>query len=165
MSARSSVVNGVLTSPKERRSFKPEVESSILSGRISAVFPCDAAIDRCRAICAPSAPIAFETECRAAPRRSGAVPGRPCHIQVTSGRCRGRRIGSARMADKARQKALADVRRAQAKLARAQGKVEEARKVRRESFERARKAGLIAARDRRGGRPALVPRGGSTHGK
>lgn len=35
MSARSSVVNGVLTSPKERRSFKPEVESSILSGRIS----------------------------------------------------------------------------------------------------------------------------------
>lgn len=34
MSARSSVVNGVLTSPKERRSFKPEVESSILSGRI-----------------------------------------------------------------------------------------------------------------------------------
>jgi hypothetical protein len=28
------VVNGVLTSPKERRSFKPEVESSILSGRI-----------------------------------------------------------------------------------------------------------------------------------
>jgi hypothetical protein len=34
VSARSSVVNGVLTSPKERRSFKPEVESSILSGRI-----------------------------------------------------------------------------------------------------------------------------------
>jgi hypothetical protein len=28
------VVNGVLTSPKERRSFKPKVESSILSGRI-----------------------------------------------------------------------------------------------------------------------------------
>ena len=28
------MVNGVLTSPKERRSFKPEVESSILSGRI-----------------------------------------------------------------------------------------------------------------------------------
>jgi hypothetical protein len=46
------------------------------------------------------------------------------------------------MADKARQKALADVRRAQAKLASAQGRVEEARKVRRESFERARKAGL-----------------------
>ena len=37
MSARSSVVNGVLTSPKERRSFKPEVESSILSGRISSL--------------------------------------------------------------------------------------------------------------------------------
>jgi len=46
------------------------------------------------------------------------------------------------MADKARQKALADVRRAQAKLASAQDKVEEARKVRRKSFERARKAGL-----------------------
>jgi hypothetical protein len=46
------------------------------------------------------------------------------------------------MADKARQKALADVRRAQTKLASAQGKVEEARKGRRESFERARKAGL-----------------------
>jgi ribonuclease HepT-like protein len=28
------VVNGLLTRPKERRSFKPEVESSILSGRI-----------------------------------------------------------------------------------------------------------------------------------
>lgn len=46
------------------------------------------------------------------------------------------------MADKARQKALADVRRAQAKLASAQSKVEEARKARRDSFERARKAGL-----------------------
>lgn len=46
------------------------------------------------------------------------------------------------MADKARQKALADVRRAQIKLASAQGKVEEARKARRKSFERARKAGL-----------------------
>jgi hypothetical protein len=28
------VVNGLLTRPKERRSFKPKVESSILSGRI-----------------------------------------------------------------------------------------------------------------------------------
>jgi hypothetical protein len=46
------------------------------------------------------------------------------------------------MADKARQKALADVRRAQAKLASAQDKVEEARKARRASFEQARKAGL-----------------------
>jgi hypothetical protein len=46
------------------------------------------------------------------------------------------------MTDKARQKALADVRRAQAKLTSAQDKVEEARKARRESFERARKAGL-----------------------
>jgi len=46
------------------------------------------------------------------------------------------------MADQARQKALAEVRRAQAKLASAQGKVEDARKARRESFERARKAGL-----------------------
>ena len=44
------------------------------------------------------------------------------------------------MADKARQKALADVRSAQAKLAGAQDKLEDARKERRESFERARKA-------------------------
>lgn len=46
------------------------------------------------------------------------------------------------MAEKARQKAREDVRRAQAKLDDAQGKVEEARQARRESFERARKAGL-----------------------
>ena len=46
------------------------------------------------------------------------------------------------MADKTRHKALADVQRAQAKLEGAQGKVEEARQARRESFERARKAGL-----------------------
>jgi hypothetical protein len=46
------------------------------------------------------------------------------------------------MADKAREKALADVRRAQAKLASAQERVEEARKARRDSFERAREAGL-----------------------
>jgi hypothetical protein len=46
------------------------------------------------------------------------------------------------MADRAWQKALADVRRAQAKLETAQSKVEEARQARRESFERARKAGL-----------------------
>ncbi len=46
------------------------------------------------------------------------------------------------MADDARQKARADVRRAQAKFAGAQGKLEETRQARRESFERARKAGL-----------------------
>ena len=46
------------------------------------------------------------------------------------------------MADRARQNALAGVRRAQAKFADAQGKLEEARQERRESFERARKAGL-----------------------
>jgi len=46
------------------------------------------------------------------------------------------------MADEARKKAEADVRRAQAKFESAQGKADEARKARRESFERARKAGL-----------------------
>jgi hypothetical protein len=46
------------------------------------------------------------------------------------------------MAKDQRQKARVDVRRAQAKLEGAQGKVEEARQARRESFERARKAGL-----------------------
>jgi hypothetical protein len=46
------------------------------------------------------------------------------------------------MADQARQKALSDVRRAQAKFAGVQGKLAEAREERRESFERAREAGL-----------------------
>ena len=46
------------------------------------------------------------------------------------------------MADQARQKARTEVRRAQAKFERAQGKADEARQGRRESFERARKAGL-----------------------
>ena len=46
------------------------------------------------------------------------------------------------MADKARQKALSDVRRAQADFAAVQGKLTEARRERRESFERARSAGL-----------------------
>ena len=46
------------------------------------------------------------------------------------------------MAKDQRQKAREDVRRAQAKLEVAQGKVEEVRQARRESFERARKAGL-----------------------
>jgi len=46
------------------------------------------------------------------------------------------------MADRARQKALADVRRAQAQFERAQGKADEARQGRRQSFERARKVGL-----------------------
>lgn len=46
------------------------------------------------------------------------------------------------MAKDERQKARADVRRAQVKLEGAQSKVEEARQARRESFERARKAGL-----------------------
>ena len=44
------------------------------------------------------------------------------------------------MADQARQKALSDVRRAQAKFEGAQTKAEAARQARRESFERARKA-------------------------
>jgi hypothetical protein len=46
------------------------------------------------------------------------------------------------MTDQAREKARADVQRAQAKFESAQGKAEEARQARRESFERARKAGL-----------------------
>ncbi|HWA52902.1 MAG TPA: hypothetical protein VG816_01880 [Solirubrobacterales bacterium] len=46
------------------------------------------------------------------------------------------------MADKARQKALADVRRAQTKFAGVQDKLADARKERRESFEQARETGL-----------------------
>lgn len=46
------------------------------------------------------------------------------------------------MADQARQKALSDVRRAQAKFEGVQDKLAEAREERRESFERAREAGL-----------------------
>jgi len=46
------------------------------------------------------------------------------------------------MAENERQKARADVRRAQVRFESAQSKVEEARQARRESFERARKAGL-----------------------
>jgi len=46
------------------------------------------------------------------------------------------------MADRARQKALAEVRRVQAKFAATQDKLEDVRKERRESFKRARKAGL-----------------------
>jgi hypothetical protein len=49
------------------------------------------------------------------------------------------------MADKARQKALADVRKAQAEFERLQVRVEKGREVRRESFERARAAGLSLA--------------------
>jgi DNA-directed RNA polymerase sigma subunit (sigma70/sigma32) len=49
------------------------------------------------------------------------------------------------MADKARQKALADVRKAQAEFERLQVRVEKGRDVRRESFERARAAGLSLA--------------------
>lgn len=49
------------------------------------------------------------------------------------------------MAKDAQQKALADVRRAQSKLERTQGQLETARKARRESFERARSAGLSLA--------------------
>lgn len=67
MSARSSVVNGVLTSPKERRSFKPEVESSILSGRISLLSP------RCRSMpgAEPIASASLESPFLTSPRRSG----------------------------------------------------------------------------------------------
>jgi hypothetical protein len=46
------------------------------------------------------------------------------------------------MADDAQGKALKDVRRAQSKFERTGNQHEEARKARRESFERARKAGL-----------------------
>lgn len=49
------------------------------------------------------------------------------------------------MADKARQKVLADVRKAQAEFERLQARVEKGRGVRRESFERARAAGLSLA--------------------
>lgn len=49
------------------------------------------------------------------------------------------------MADKARQKALADVRKAQAEFERLQVRIEKGREVRRESFERARAAGLSLA--------------------
>jgi len=49
------------------------------------------------------------------------------------------------MADKARQKALADVRKAQAEFERLQIRVEKGREARRESFERARAAGLSLA--------------------
>jgi hypothetical protein len=46
------------------------------------------------------------------------------------------------MADPAKQKARADVKRAQSKFESTGDKHEEARKARRESFERARKAGM-----------------------
>jgi len=49
------------------------------------------------------------------------------------------------MAEKARQKALADVRKAQVEFERLQVRVEKGREVRRESFERARAAGLSLA--------------------
>jgi hypothetical protein len=49
------------------------------------------------------------------------------------------------MADKARQKALAEVRKAQAEFERLQVRVEKGREARRESFERARAAGLSLA--------------------
>jgi hypothetical protein len=49
------------------------------------------------------------------------------------------------MAEKARQKALADVRKAQAEFERLQVRVEKGREARRESFERARAAGLSLA--------------------
>lgn len=49
------------------------------------------------------------------------------------------------MAEKAQQKALADVRKAQAEFERLQVRVEKGREARRESFERARAAGLSLA--------------------
>lgn len=49
------------------------------------------------------------------------------------------------MADKAREKARADVQRAQAKIERAEGQLDIAREDRRESFKRARSAGLSLA--------------------
>jgi hypothetical protein len=54
-------------------------------------------------------------------------------------------IGFWLMAGDAKQKARADVRRAQAKVERAQDQIGRARAARRESFERARKAGLSLA--------------------
>lgn len=50
--------------------------------------------------------------------------------------------GSGLMAHSAKQKALADVKRAQSKFERTGNEHEEAREARRESFERAREAGL-----------------------
>lgn len=49
------------------------------------------------------------------------------------------------MAGDAKQKARADVRRAQSVVERAQGQIDQARAGRRESFERARNAGLSLA--------------------
>ena len=49
------------------------------------------------------------------------------------------------MANNAQQKALKEVRRAQSKVERGQGQLEQARVARRESFEQARKAGLSLA--------------------
>jgi DNA-directed RNA polymerase specialized sigma24 family protein len=49
------------------------------------------------------------------------------------------------MADKAREKARADVQRAQAKIERTEGQLDTAREDRRESFKRARSAGLSLA--------------------
>jgi DNA-directed RNA polymerase specialized sigma24 family protein len=49
------------------------------------------------------------------------------------------------MAKDERQKALADVRRAQVEFERLQGKVEKGREARRETFEQARVAGLSLA--------------------
>ncbi|HEU4906056.1 MAG TPA: hypothetical protein VFT19_08080 [Solirubrobacterales bacterium] len=49
------------------------------------------------------------------------------------------------MADDAKQKARADVKHAQSKVERAQDQIAQARTARRESFKRARKAGLSLA--------------------
>jgi hypothetical protein len=54
------------------------------------------------------------------------------------------------MADEVRKKARADVQRVQSKIERAEGQLEAVREERRESFERARAAGLsLATIDRR----------------
>ena len=85
MSARSSVVNGVLTSPKERRSFKPEVESSILSGRISLLSP------RCRSMpgAEPNAALLLDLPFRADPGVSDpfrkVVVASWCHLGSVAG--------------------------------------------------------------------------------
>jgi hypothetical protein len=110
VSARSSVVNGVLTSPKERRSFKPKVESSILSGRIPRCSRQRRAFPGAE----PFAPTPLESLFLAPPRRSG--PFR--RVLVSFLDRPGRRIISGAMADRAREKARADVRRVQAKIER-----------------------------------------------
>jgi hypothetical protein len=78
-SARSSVVNGSLRGPKERRSFKPKVASSNLVGRIPR------SSGRCREGPVQSQVFGFGSQMRsggvrAVPLRSGQRVSHPGHI-------------------------------------------------------------------------------------